>query len=636
MCKRKKTPNTLLRVFFISFLFFLFLLFLYFHNNKYTSKGTQPVNGMLILSEEELNDEEVLYLIDGWQFYPGQLLTPSDFQSEDTLGFTQTISIGKYMDFSMGHRNWRTDGSATYRLNLVLPDTPHDYTLYLEEIYSSYYVYVNGELLCSVGNPEPEQYQEAITNSEITFMASGSTELILAVTNHSHYYSGITYPPAFGLSHAVTQIHDFQLLICMATLSILILCMIFAFYLGHSWKMIHRRTLLYCLLCLCLCISLSYRIVFTFFTISTKLWYPLELFSIYATYLLSVLLLNDIRKLPLKKSLYICIPLALFCIAAAVFGLTSHHSYMINLAFQYTARIMKLAVAAYLLYHTVSAVLYDEKYSSVMLTGSAVSAVSVFADRIFPLYEPIYGCWFVEYGMIFQVLCFGVVIINNLNMTYSQQLTFQEERRLLSRQLTMQKLHYQQLNEKIEYSIQHRHDERHFLNTMLSLLEKGEIEQLKQYLLEYSDLVGNESRIVLCNNMTIDAILQFYNQLCRQTDIRFTTEIDIPAQIPISDIDLTILFSNLIENAYEACIDQEPESPYILVISRYRQDTLLLRIKNNITQKPTKTRNGLFKSTKHAGTGIGTQSVETIVKEHGGQLSYDITDEYFQVSLTLS
>lgn len=633
--KQKKPHKILFQVILVAFLFFLFLLMLYFFNNKYTAKGTQAMNGILTISEEDLKEDPVLYLIHGWQFYPGQLLTPSDFESGEDVGFCQTVSIGQYMDFSLGHRDWDPIGSATYRLNLSLPETPHVYTLYLEEVFSSYHVYANGQLVHSVGNPEPEHYQEAITNSEISFTASGNTELIIAVTNHSYYYSGITFPPSFGLSEAVARIQHIQLLVCMAFLTTLVICAVIAFYFTRYCLPIRKRTLLYCLICTSLFITFSYRIMSTLFTVKADIWYPLELFSIYSVYLFAVLLFNDIREIPLKKSLCISLPLLIFCMATFIYGFTSHHSQAVNLAFQYGSRIIKIATAAYLLYNALSAVLYDENDSPVLLTGAAVVAVSIFTDRLLPLYEPIYGSWFVEYGMFFLVLCFGFIIIRNLTLTYKQQLVFQEEQRLLKRQLAMQQMHYAELSDKIENSIRLRHDERHRLNTISSLLDNGEIEQLKEYLKEYTTFSKAEERTVMCTNLTIDAILQFYKHLCDQTEIKFVTEIDIPSRIPISDIDLSSLFSNLIENAYEACIDQEPDNPYIYIMARYRQDTLLLRIKNNISRKPIPLQKGLFKSTKHEGAGIGTQSVRTIVHNYDGQIKYDITDNSFLISVIL-
>lgn len=636
MHKTQKSAKTLLQVFLITLIFFLFLLLLYFYNNKYTADGPQPLNGIITISGQELETNQVFYLIHGWQFYPGRLLSPSDFESENDIPFSQTIAIGQYMDFSFGQSGRATDGSGTYRLILSLPDTPYIYTLYLEEVFSAYHVYVNGQLLHSAGIPESGSYREEITNSESSFTASGDTELIIAVTNQSHYYSGITFPPAFGLKDTVTRILHIRLLICMAALTLIIICTIISLYYGLACNSIRRRMLmLYCLICLGLFISLSYPIVLTLFAVKSSIWYPLELFSIYGVYLLSVLLMNDIRDMPFKRSLFICIPLFLFCAISVLYGFVPHHSRIINLTFQYGSRIVKLAVAAYLLYHAISAVLYDENYAPILLVGTAAAAVSILTDRLLPLYEPIYGGWFPEYGMFFLVLCFGVHITRNMTRDYKQQLIFQEERRLLTRQLAMQQIHYIELTEKIDNSVRYRHDERHRLNTISLLLENGETEELKQYLKEYSIWNETEERIVLCTNLTVDATLQFYMHLCRQAEIEFITEADIPSRIPVSDIDLSSLFSNLIENAYEACMDQEPDAPFIHVISRFRQDTLLLRIKNNITHRPEEIHNGLFKSTKHSGMGIGTQSVRAIVKNYDGQIKYDITDTTFQVSVIL-
>ena len=635
MNKPHKSAKTLQQVFLITFIFFLFLLLSYFYNNKYTADGLQPSNGIITISEQELETNQVVYLVHGWQFYQGQLLSPSDFESGNEIPLSQTVAIGQYMDFSFGQSDRDTDGSGTYRLILSLPDTPHIYTLYLEKVFSAYHVYINGQLLHSVGVPESDSYREAITNSEISFAASGDTELIIAVTNQSHYYSGITFPPVFGPEHAVTRTLHIQLLICMAALTTIVICTVISLYYGLVCNSIRRRTLLYNLICLGLFISISYPIVFTLFTVKSGIWYPLELFSIYGVYLLSVLLMNDIRDIPFKKSLFICIPLFLFCAISVLYAVVPHHSRTINLAFQYGSRIVKLAVAAYLLYHAISAVLYDENYAPILMTGTAAAAVSIFTDRLLPLYEPIYGGGFTECGLFFLVLCFGVHITRSLTMDYKQQLIFQEERRLLTSQLAMQQMHYMELTDKIDNSIRYRHDERHRLNTISSLLESGEIEKLKQYLKEYNILNETEERTVLCTHLTVDAILQFYMRLCRQAEIEFIIEADIPSRIPVSDIDLSLLFSNLIENAYEACMDQEPDNPYIHVISRFRQDTLLLRIKNNITHRPEEIHNGLFKSTKHSGLGIGTQSVEAIVKNYDGQIKYDITDTTFQVSVVL-
>jgi len=57
---------------------FLFLL-AYQFNNKYTVQQPQAVDGVLTLDSEILAAYPVLFLVDGWEYYGGELLSPKDF-----------------------------------------------------------------------------------------------------------------------------------------------------------------------------------------------------------------------------------------------------------------------------------------------------------------------------------------------------------------------------------------------------------------------------------------------------------------------------------------------------------------------------------------------------------------------------
>lgn len=58
----------------------LFFSGLYRFNNKYTQHTTQPINGLLILSEADMEQHPSRYLWHDWAYYPNVLLTPADFQ----------------------------------------------------------------------------------------------------------------------------------------------------------------------------------------------------------------------------------------------------------------------------------------------------------------------------------------------------------------------------------------------------------------------------------------------------------------------------------------------------------------------------------------------------------------------------
>mgnify|MGYP000473622720 CR=1 FL=1 len=60
----------------------LFFLGLYQFNNKYSQNTIQAANGILALSEEELQKSPMRFLVSGWAFYPDAPLTPEEIRDE--------------------------------------------------------------------------------------------------------------------------------------------------------------------------------------------------------------------------------------------------------------------------------------------------------------------------------------------------------------------------------------------------------------------------------------------------------------------------------------------------------------------------------------------------------------------------
>ena len=51
----------------------------YRFDNKYTTQSVQPINGILFYTPEKTDP---VYLINGWEYYQGRLLTPENFISD--------------------------------------------------------------------------------------------------------------------------------------------------------------------------------------------------------------------------------------------------------------------------------------------------------------------------------------------------------------------------------------------------------------------------------------------------------------------------------------------------------------------------------------------------------------------------
>ena len=236
--KLKKLTPYLLTIILIS----CFCIGLYTWNNKYTHLDLQPHMGQLTISEEDLEDYH--YLINDWEFYPDCLLTPTTYPG----AYMYYTGIGERTRFDSTAHLKDPHGSGTYVLHLNLPKQSQSYALELPEIYSAYRLYINDKLVTQVGNPNPDEYVPRTQSRLITFEASGNTTLLLAVSDFSHFYSGLVYPPVFGVFSKVSTLHHIRLGFTLVASTAGLLFALFSAYFGIRMK--NKSSLLLALLCL--------------------------------------------------------------------------------------------------------------------------------------------------------------------------------------------------------------------------------------------------------------------------------------------------------------------------------------------------------------------------------------------------
>lgn len=103
----------------------------------------------------------------GWEFYPQKRLDPGTFDGHHP----QYLFLGQYGGFEGKGSTGSPHGSATYRLNILLPSKPDEYALELPEIYSASRVWVNGSLVSRLGDISGSG-QPAIRTGMVTFQAA--------------------------------------------------------------------------------------------------------------------------------------------------------------------------------------------------------------------------------------------------------------------------------------------------------------------------------------------------------------------------------------------------------------------------------------------------------------------------------
>lgn len=175
------------------------------------------------------------------------------------------------------------------------------------------------------------------------------------------------------------------------------------------------------------------------------------------------------------------------------------------------------------------------------------------------------------------------------------------------------------------------HDRRHFNNLLLELLEDGERGEAVKLLQKETAAVPKLSR-AYCENPAVNAAVCHYAALAKQAGIETEIQLEVPNNIAVDSLELSMVVSNLMENAINACEKlQEGTSPYLRFTCR-NAGRLLLEIENPCGECVTLDKNG-YPATEEKGHGIGTKSVAAFGKKYDGELLYKIENGIFRVRL---
>lgn len=624
------------------FAFLLFLLcaitsacclFLYRHDNKYTAPGPHSSYGHMDLDAATLDKQGLVWLVDGWEFYGGRLLSPDDFHS-GPLTPDRYVFAGQYGGFEAvdGHAY----GSATYRLTVKLPDEPRTYALYLPEIYSSCRLFVNGVERLHLGQTTPESYIAETAEKTVPFEASGQAELLLAVSNFSNAYGGLTYPPALGTPDSIQNMTAVRLNLRTALLTMTLFIGVVALLIGLANR---KNTLpaLYALYCLTFVGFTCYPVVKTFFHTLGGL-YLVENLSFCVMILMVFFLQRKLFSLDQPVDTFGIAFGGFVCVTCMVYHLILPHANLaVILSYSRLITLYKWLSAVLLTVNTIRALRQRSEaapHARVLLCGMVIFDTTLVMDRLLPLYEPIYSGWFLELSSLCLVLLIGAVILREIYCRAVTNLVLEESIRLTRQNLAMQEEQHLAMMETIACERTFRHDLRQHISVLHEFAAADDIAALKGYFSNLEDQLPAQSASIFCENAAVDAIIRHYEAGAKLAGVEFAASVQAGTDLSVSDVDLCVIFGNCLENALEACARQKNGKKYIRVNAGPSIGVYAITIENS-SDGPLRPSGNGFLSSKRPQTGIGTASVQAIAKKYNGRVSFETDGTLFRISVLL-
>ena len=175
------------------------------------------------------------------------------------------------------------------------------------------------------------------------------------------------------------------------------------------------------------------------------------------------------------------------------------------------------------------------------------------------------------------------------------------------------------------------HDRRHFNNLLLGLLEQGHTDEAASLLRSQNRATPKIDRIY-CENTAVNAAVCHYAAIAELAGMQTEIALDIPEDLKVDRLEFSMVVSNLMENAIQAC-ERLPNNrvPYLRFTCR-SVGRLLLEMENPCAEGVALDESG-YPVAVEEGHGIGSRSVIAFAKKYDGELLYKIENGIFRVRL---
>ena len=371
-------------------------------DNKYTA-ALPGGAGYNVLTGD---GSQAAFLVDGWEYYPGELLAPEDLTGRAAERYTYA---GEYPNFS--RHLGSPYGVATYRLTLENRGGARELSLYLPELLCAGRVYINGAPVGEQGSVEP--YKPHVVDALYSFWAQERTELVIQCANYTHYYSGLYYPPAVGAPAAITQMLMARMvvygLLCFGSLAVALSNL--ALWLFDRDKQNRRLGLL----CLAFAVRVSHPFLRALGAPPVRTLYALEDFCGAAVLLLAILLAGELsggavrryhRKLAYPVAASLCAVTVVFPLFILPYAPLFINTYGVVLFF------WKLLAGGYLLFLALRGLRISDTLGRYLLCAAGLYGLSIAASVLTAnRFEPIRGAWPEEYGGFALVVGFAALMV---------------------------------------------------------------------------------------------------------------------------------------------------------------------------------------------------------------------------------
>lgn len=245
-------------------------------------------------------------------------------------------------------------------------------------------------------------------------------------------------------------------------------------------------------------------------------------------------------------------------------------------------------------------------------------------------------------GIILMIVYTTLIVIYNKNHYYKENL------RMSDALLLSQQKYYKSILKKEEDTRKFRHDITHHMNCLLQLQKEERYDELEGYLLDMSKGINEIKRGIDTGNELINIIVEDICSNYVNSKIKVNWKGIFPEKTRFTNMDICIMFSNILKNAFESELEwkKNVERENVGNKNNYRDNGIYINIKNinralyihvmnDTNNNLSISKNQTIHTTKldKENHGYGTKIIKDIVEKYGGTLTYNCEKHLFSTEI---
>ncbi|MBQ7956690.1 MAG: GHKL domain-containing protein [Clostridia bacterium] len=239
--------------------------------------------------------------------------------------------------------------------------------------------------------------------------------------------------------------------------------------------------------------------------------------------------------------------------------------------------------------------------------------------------------------LLMLVVWSGFCVLMYLVNDYFTKKKLKREIAVLSGEAERQFEYYSLMKNRNEEIQKIRHDMKNHLMTISSLIASKEYDRVKTYLTSLDEQFSRIKRLDFTGNITVDTVISDIKEKCTKENIDFTINGCLAQKTGVDDISMTCVMTNILNNAYEACLRADENSEKFIKLDIVPSGgCIVIKCQNSksVSEKP-----GLhnYKSSKSGyGHGYGMRIIKDIVGNYDGVTEINDNGNVFEMKVLLT